>query len=143
MNLETSLIDFDRVYKAIENLSNIQSDKVIQQGLKDASNIFINAGKSNLRDRLKGTGKGNLLKAFRTKLKRTKLGALSGFEKNGSHAHLIDMGTEERFNKKGQYRGKVIGNHFWTDAISQKQTQAIERIYSGIERGIINILSKY
>ena len=142
MQIETTLIDFDRIYKSIENLNGFQSDKVVQQGLKDASALFINAGKANLRDRLKGTQKGKLLYSFRQKLKRNKLGVLAGFEKSGAHAHLIDKGTDERYNKKGQYRGKVIGNHFWTEAIETNQTSAIEKIYSGIERGIINLINK-
>jgi len=142
MELEVNLIDFDKIYKAIENLNGVQSDKVIQQGLKDAAKLFINAGKDNLKNRLIDTGRNELLTSFRTKLKRAKLGALAGFNTGGSAAHLVDSGTEERYNKKGQYRGKVIGNHFWVDAILQNQNEAIDKIYSGIERGIMNLMTK-
>jgi len=144
MEIQTTLIDYDRVYKAIDNLKDFQKDKVVGQGLKDATGLFINAGKQNLRDRMKSKkgDSGNLLKSFKNKLKRSSLGAIAGFNQLGMHAHLLDMGTQVRTTKSGANRGKVEGNSFWKDAIELNETAAIEKVYSGIERAITNIINK-
>jgi len=144
MEVQTTLIDLDRVYKAIENLNDFQKDKAVQQGLKDATGLFINAGRQNLRDRMKSKkgDSGDLLKSFRSKLKRSSLGAIAGFNQLGMHAHLIDLGTQERTTKSGANRGKVEGNSFWKDAIESNETAAIDKVYSGIERAITNLINK-
>ena len=141
MEVETILIDFEKVERAIENLNDIEKNKVVREGLKDAGNLFIKSGKENLKERT-GVKTGNLSKSFVIKLKSKKLGMIAGFNQLGNHSWLIDRGTVERTNSKGQNRGKVIGNKFWDDAIEQNQSTAIERVYSGIERAIINIMNK-
>ena len=114
MDVQTTLIDLDRVYKLIDGLSDIDKDKTIQAGLRAATNVFINAGKTNLKARMKSkTGNsGNLLKSFKNKLKSNSLGALAGFNQFGMHSHLLDLGTEERTTKSGANRGKVTANNF-------------------------------
>ena len=52
------------------------------------------------------------------------------------------MGTEERTTKSGANRGKMTSNHFWTDAIEQNQTAAINEVYNGIEKAVINLINK-
>lgn len=141
MEIQATLIDYQKVYKSIEGLSDFEKDKVIKDGLRSATAIFIKAGRSNLRSRLKGSkGTNNLMNSFRNKLKRNKLGALAGFNGFGAHAHLVDLGTVDRYTKSGAYRGKNTGNKFWTDAIEQNQTKAIDAVYSGIERSINKII---
>ena len=144
MEVEARLIDFEKVERAIANLNDIDKNKVVREGLKQATDLFIKAGKQNLQSRMKNKkgDTGNLLKSFRNKVKRNKLGAIAGFNQLGNHSWLIDRGTIERTNSKGQNRGKIIGNKFWDDAIEQNQSTAIERVYSGIERAIINIMNK-
>ena len=114
MDVQTTLIDFEKVYRLIDGLSNIDKDKSIKEGLRAATNVFINAGRTNLRSRMKSKkgDSGNLLKSFKNKLKRKSLGALAGFNQLGMHSHLIDMGTEERTTSKGYNRGKVTANNF-------------------------------
>ena len=113
MQIQATLIDYNRVYSAISGLSDIEKDKVIKAGLRAATTIFIRAGKSNLMARLKGDKTtGNLKKSFRTKVKRTKLGALAGFSQLGMHAHLLDSGTVNRTTKSGRNRGVMPANHF-------------------------------
>jgi len=144
MELEGRLIDFDRVYQAIENLNNFEKDKAVQAGLKSATALFIQAGKANLKARMKNKkgDSGTMLKSFKNKVKRAKLGALAGFSAGGAQAHLLDRGTDYRFTKKGKYRGKIIANNFWTDAIKQNEDAAIDKVYSGIERAIQNLINK-
>lgn len=144
MDVDVRLINYQRVLKAIENLKDFEKDKVVKKGLSDSTKIFIGAGKSNLSSRLKNKGgkTGNLIKSFRTKLKRNKLGALAGFSGKGAHSHLIDSGTDIRTTKKGYNRGKVIGNRFWTDAITNNQSKAIDRLYTSIDRAIEKLIMK-
>lgn len=143
MEIQTTLIDYNRIYKAIDGLSDVHKDKVIKQGLKAATGIFVRAGRTNLRSRLIGKrGTGNLAKSFKNKIKRRKLGSVAGFSFLGSHAHLLDRGTNNRYTKKGFYRGKMKGNSFWTDAIESNESAAISKVYEGIERGINKIIMR-
>ena len=143
MEIQATLIDYDRVYKAIDGLTGIEKHQVIKGGLRSALNVFLSAGRSNLKARLKGNRKtGNLNKAFKTKVKRNTLGALSGFGALGMHSHLVDRGTGNRTTKNGANRGKMPANHFWTDAINTNQNAAISKVYEGIERGVTRILMR-
>jgi hypothetical protein len=144
MELQISIIDLERVYRSIENLNSFQKDKAVQTGLKFAGALFIRKGRANLKERMKNRSgvTGNLLRSFRNKLKRQKLGVLAGFNSKGSHAHLVDRGTQERTTKKGYNRGKVEGNRFWTDSIESNKNEAIENIFTGIERAITRILNR-
>lgn len=38
------------------------------------------------------------------------------------HAHLIERGTAERYTKKGYYRGRVLPNPFFSDAINNNRS---------------------
>jgi len=144
MEVQTTLIDLDKVYKLIDGLSTIDKDKTIKAGLRAATNVFINAGRANLKARMKSKegDSGNLLKSFKNKLKLSSLGALAGFNQFGMHSHLLDMGTEERTTSKGYNRGKVTANNFWTDAIHSNESTAIDKVYEGIERGVTRILNR-
>ena len=141
MEVEARLIDFEKVERAIANLNDIDKNKVVREGLKDAGNLFKKKGKENVKERT-GVKTGNLSKSFVIKLKSKKLGMIAGFNQLGNHSWLIDRGTIERTNSKEQNRGKIIGNNFWSDAIQNNESTAIERVYSGIERAIINIMNK-
>jgi hypothetical protein len=143
MEIQSTLIDYDKVFRAIEGLTDIEKDQAIKAGLRAATNVFLRAGRSNLRARLKGNkNTGNLNKSFRSKLKRNKLGAIGGFNQLGMHAHLLDMGTVNRTTRNGANRGRMIANNFWTDAINTNQNTAISKVYEGIERGIQRIIMR-
>lgn len=141
MELQATLIDYNKVFKALAGLSDIEKDKVIKAGLRTATNVFLRAGRSNLRARLKNKkGTGNLNKSFRSKLKRNSLGALGGFNQLGMHSHLLDRGTANRTTRSGANRGRMTANNFWTDAINNNQSTAVSKVYEGIERGINRII---
>ena len=141
MQIQATLIDYNRVYAAISGLSNIEKDKVIKSALRGALSVFLNAGRSNLRARLKGNKTtGNLKKAFKTKVKRNSLGALSGFGALGMHSHLVERGTVNRTTRSGRNRGVMPANHFWTDAITNNENAAISKVYDGIDRAVNRIL---
>lgn len=108
--ITVKLIDREAVVNLVEGLEDFEKDRAIKAGLRSAVSVFKTAGKRNLRQRLKTPGgvTDNLMKSFTNKVKRTKLGALSGFARPaGSHAHLVDKGTKMRYTKKGWRRGIV------------------------------------
>lgn len=142
MQVKLSIVDIDRIYVAVNQLANVNQNKLIKQGLKDASNIFIKQGKANLKARLKGKNTGNLLKSFKGKLKKNKLGVLAGFSNLGAHAHLVDEGTATRSTNAGANRGLMTGNNFWTDSINQSESTAIDAVFTGIERAMQKIMNR-
>ena len=87
--ITVKLIDREAVVNLVEGLEDFEKDRAIKAGLRSAVSVFKTAGKRNLRQRLKTPGgvTDNLMKSFTNKVKRTKLGALSGFARPaGSHS---------------------------------------------------------
>ena len=78
--ITVKLIDREAVVNLVEGLEDFEKDRAIKAGLRSAVSVFKTAGKRNLRQRLKTPGgvTDNLMKSFTNKVKRTKLGALSG-----------------------------------------------------------------
>ena len=144
MEITVKVSDINRILKVVENLNDIDKDNVIKSGLRTATNMFLSAGRRNLRARMKNSKgvTGNLLKSFKNKVKRRQLGALGGFGQLGNHAHLVDAGTQGRYTKSGKYAGKMPANHFWNAAISSTQNQAMNKVYEGIDRGITRIINR-
>ena len=145
MEIEITTIDIEKVYRLIEGLADFEKDKSVETGLKNAGALFVRRGRENLKNRMKSGSNGvtgNLLRSFKVKLKRQKLGVLAGFSALGAHAHLIDRGTAIRSTNKGYNRGRIEGNDFWENAIENNKDAAIESIYTGIERAINRILKR-
>lgn len=136
----------------VRNLEDFEKDKAVKDGLKTAGNVFKVEGRNRLKSRMKSGSRGvtgNLLKSFQVKVKKNKPGVLIGFKQGkdgGSHAHLVDRGTNERFytTKKGKRKstGKVIGNLFWSDTEAQDYPKAMDELYKGIEKGVNKISSR-
>lgn len=130
----------------LRNLNDFEKDTAVKGGLKSAGNVFATGGKSRLRKRMKSsTGvTGNLLKSFQVRVKRSKPGVLIGFKQGkegGSHAHLIDRGTNKRYWKtKGRkYVGRVTATRFWSDTEAQDYPKAMDKLYMGIEKAVNRI----
>lgn len=156
--IEIRQIDRDAVSHLVRNLEDFEKDKAIKSGLGDAGNVFKTGGKSRLKRRMKSGSKGvtgNLMRSFHVRVKKGKPGVLIGFKQGtggGSHSHLVDRGTDERYwkarnykNKQGTYRkstGRGIGNAFWIDTESQDHPKAMDKLYVGIERAVNRISSR-
>lgn len=106
--LTVQVIDVNRIYLAINDLSDVDRNKTIKKGLRKATKFLVTEGKSNIKVRKSG----NLYKSVTNKLKRRKLGALAGFDSLGRHAHLVDSGTANRYTSRGYNRGVMKGNNF-------------------------------
>lgn len=150
--IEIRHIDRAEVDYLVRNLEDFEKDKAVRDGLFSAGNVFKIEGRKRLRQSMKSGSRGvtgNLLKSFQVKVKKNKPGVLTGFKQGkdgGSHAHLVDLGTTERFytTKKGSRKstGKVIGNLFWSDTEAQDYPKAMNELYKGIERGVNKITSR-
>ena len=80
------------------------------------------------------------MNSFTTRVKRNKLGALSGFDRpGGNHAHLVDRGTKRRYTKAGTTRGIMPGNSFWDDAKQTEENKAMQAIYQSVQKAIQRI----
>lgn len=162
--IEVRQINKSDIELLVRNLQDFEKDKAIEEGLKKAGNVFKSGGQRRLRSRMK-SGKegvtGNLIKSFHVRLKRRKLGVLTGFNQGkngGSHSHLVDRGTVDRY-WKAKYRksrgqiiknstkymksvGQVVGNNFWDDTRSEDNPRAIDKLYTGIEEAVARITQR-
>lgn len=136
--LTVQVIDIDRIYFAVSELSKVDQNKVIKRGLRKGSKYLVDRGKTNIKNRKTG----NLYNSLVNKVKRRKLGALAGFNVLGKHAHLIDSGTTDRYTSRGLYRGKITGNYFWTESVSSNNNQALEILYDSIEDAVNKIIDR-
>jgi hypothetical protein len=142
-------INRDEVNYLIRNLNDFEKDKAVKGGLMSAGKVFLSGGKSRLKRRMKSGSQGvtgNLLQSFHVRVKRSKPGVLAGFKQGkngGSHSHLIDKGTNERYWKtKNKPTGRVIASRFWSDTEAQDYPKAVDKLYIGIEKAVNRISSR-
>ncbi len=138
--LSIHFVDLERFHLSFEKLERLKRRREVSSALKRGGNLLKKAGQQNLRARLLNTGKGFLLNSIEVRLKKRKKGeALIGFDLNGRHAHLVDRGTQIRTTKSGKNRGKMKGNSFWMDALSDNKSRVQEIVSDGIEKALENI----
>ena len=137
--IEIKQIDRENIQYFIYNLENFEKDKAIRSGLRSAANVFRVKGRAKLRSRILRHGKqtNHLMNSFTNRVKRNKLGVLSGFARpGGNHAHLVDSGTKA---KRGANRGIMPTNHFWSDAKVSEKNKAMDSLYKGVQRAVQRI----
>lgn len=144
---EIRQINRDEVNYLVRRLENFEKDKAIKYGLQSAGNVFKVGGKARLRSRRKRKGTGNLARSFIVRVKRSKPGVLIGFRQGkggGSHAHLVDKGTDKRYwkTKSKKYVGIMPANRFWSDTESQDSPKAMNELYNGIEKAANRITER-
>lgn len=143
--IQVQQIDRENIQYLIDNLKDFEKDKAIRSGLRSAVNVFRVKGRANLRSRLLRHGKqtNHLMHSFTTRVKRNKLGALSGFDRpGGNHAHLVDSGTKVRRTKSGANRGIMPANRFWEDAKISEESKAMNALYQGVQKAVQRINSR-
>lgn len=141
MSIELKEIDRENITYLVRNLEDFEKDKAIRSGLRSAMAIFMRKGRTNLRARMSRSGKvtGNLESSFTTRIKRRKLGALSGFTQSGAHAHLVDLGTRRRPHPLTGTSGIMPGNAFWIDARKSEENKAMGALYEGLKKAVERI----
>ena len=91
--LTVKQLDTNKVKDLVYGLENFEKDKTVRAGLYAGGSILQRGGVMRLKSRMKSPygHKGNLIKAFRVRVKRKKLGVLSGFGYPiGNHSWLLD-----------------------------------------------------
>lgn len=142
--IQVKLIDRERIENLIDNLQDVDKDKVVKKGLGRAGNIFKNTGRRELRRRMLSGTKGvtgNLMSSFQVRTKRHQLGVLIGFRRSsrymivggGNHAHLVDSGAIRK------NRGRMPANYFWRDTKNIEESRAVNEVYVGIQRAMERI----
>ena len=151
--VEVKYSGIEHLDAAIQQLSEIDRDRAVQNGLRAGGAYLVRQGRKRLRNGLKtdkahmrretGRQPGNLLKSFVVRLKKSRTGALVGFKRpEGSHSHLVDLGTQERETHSGQNRGKMPSLRYWTDTREQDTNTALGYVIEGIEKAAIRRLGK-
>ena len=139
-----ALVLDDDLHSAIEyltaELNKIERNRAVRKGLIDAAKIFQARGKINLAA-MTTPRTGNLRGSFKTNYNpRYWAAAYAGFWRpEGNHAHLVDLGTKQRFTKKGYNRGKMPATYFWTDARISEERLATNAIMDGVAEAVARI----
>lgn len=146
--------DYAKINSVLSQFSQIERDAIVLKGMQEGVRLFVKQGKSNLKSTLSSEPqnvkmrKGNLERAFSTKVKK-KLGkAYAGFNKKGHHAHLVDAGTKKRWTSKGYYRGSVsknapkTGSNFWHRAFEQQKNAATRELMDSIYLSANKIINR-
>lgn len=150
--MQVRLIDREAIVYLVQELEDFEKDKVLRSGLAAAAQVFKTGGRRRLRQRMKSPAgvKGNLVRSFTTRVKKSRPGALAGFKAGkggGSHSIWLDKGTKERFykTKSKKSTGKIPGKNssfrlnFWQDTKSQDESKALDGLYKGVERAVQRI----
>ena len=135
IEVETNMAQLRRMAARLEQAAGLTDSPLVRGALFAAAETVVDAGRSNLSARLKGTGRGNLINSMMARVKRNKPGSLAGFMRSrvkgdtggGNHAHLVDRGTRDR-----RGRGRMPANRFWTDA----EASTAGSVKTLVERGL-------
>lgn len=140
-----SVLDIDRIYAFVDELRDIDKNRVIKRGLRKGAAVFIRGGRTRLKaSKDGGRVTGRLLRSFTTKVKRRKLGALAGFKMpDGATSWLHDYGTVERWTKKGYYRGRMPASYFWSETKELDSAAATEAVWDGIRQAMLKLRERY
>ena len=147
------IIGEDRINAMLQELNDIDTNKSIKSGLRKGLNILRKGGLKRLKSRMKSPSgvTGNLVRAFNVRVKKNKLGGLAGFgmvsDTDGNHiiarhAHLVDLGTDERERQNGGSTGKMPALNFWTDTRNDDMDNAVGEVLKGTEQALIKIIGK-
>lgn len=129
--------DKENILWLVRELEDFEKDKLLRTGLLDAAAVFKSVGRRLLKSRMKRPNgvTGNLLKSFRRRVKKRRLGVLAGFNlPEGSHAWLVDLGTTPRSTKTHD-TGIMPALRYWSDA-EKSGGRAIERISEAVRKKV-------
>lgn len=121
----------------LELLKNVIDSRPVVSAERKAANMLKEQGYNRLIATLIGNSD-YLVNSFTYALRKGEFAGIRvGFKRPGGNvAHLVDLGTEERYTKSGAYRGKIKGSHFWTDTRDQYAQKAMDTMIDGIEEAI-------
>lgn len=155
LSFELDEKDYQSMMAILKGMDDVDKAKAIQYALKEGMQIIVSEGKHNLSSR-NGVKTGNLKKSFAIKVNKKKAYSLGGFRRSsrkeniagGNHSYLVDRGTDERWTKKGAYRGSVSrgnpkhGSMYWTDAVNSQGEHALNRLMDAIWEALEDIKNR-
>lgn len=141
VRINAEVLGLNDLMQKLGKLKEVDRNRYTEIGLANASRVLIQGAKTRLTQRLLRHGKqtGNLLRSVTFRIKKNGSGAIVGFRvgvRGGNHAHLVDLGTAPRYTKRGEYRGIMPANRFFTDTKAQDSQKALEELKSGIANAI-------
>jgi hypothetical protein len=87
-----------------------------------------------------GNLKKSLKRDYNKKLSKKYASSRVGYKRpEGSHAHLLDRGTQKRWTKKGQYRGKGPALMFHTGTFENNKETLSRHLGDYLEKNIEDI----
>lgn len=140
MNPIQADVDYRELMIQLRILQNLVDRREIVDAERKAAKMLMERGKDKLISTLIGNSD-YLVDSFTYKLRKGKFaGVLVGFKRPGGNvAHLVDMGTKDRYTKNGAYRGKIVGSRFWSDTKEQYAPQAMNDMMEAVDRAIRKI----
>lgn len=131
--------------KQLAILKNVVNAKEVIAAERKAAKLLKDRGYERLIATLIGNSD-NLVDSFTYKLRNgtaSMSGIRVGFKRPGGNvAHLVDLGTVDRYTKTGAYRGRIKGSHFWTDTKEQYAPKAMDMMMDAVEDAINKINSR-
>ena len=148
MALEIELRTRQTVEYLVRELPRLDQDKAIKKGFQEAAQVYRREAKQNMLSLGRNTG--NLWGSLTTQMRSMRSGvpAVVGFKRDaGNHAHLLDLGTDERWTEerlwKGtRYRGRGPATLFFTRAREEGEPEAKEALIRGVQRAVERINSR-
>lgn len=113
--------------------------KILSNSFKKAAKVVIDQAQSNLKGQYRHVSQ-SLGMSFKKDIQTLNFGASKRL--GGNLAHIANAGTQERTTKKGYYRGRVIGNFFWTNALASTESAVKEIIYTNLKTEFDRIIQK-
>lgn len=144
MPLEIELKTRQTVEYLVRELSQFDRNDALKQGFREAAAIYVREARQNMLTSV-GYKTDNLWGSLTYRLRNMKSGipAVVGFRRSdGPHAHLLDLGTDERYTKSGARRGRVKPTYFFTRAREEGEQDAKEALIKGVQRAIERINSR-
>lgn len=144
--LEIELKTRQTVEYLVRNLSEFDRNESLKKGFTNAALVFKRHARQNMLTSM-GRKKGNLWSSLTHRLRNMRSGipAVVGFHRSeGNHAHLLDLGTDERWTRKKlwkgtRYRGRGPATYFFTRAREEGEQEAYNALLDGIQRAIDRI----
>ncbi len=133
----------EELVKMFEDMSSEIQNKILTTSFRKASKIILDEAKNNLRGTYKHVYT-SLGDSMQRDIQTLNIGTIK--KKGGYLSHIVNAGTKERAyrtkNGKMHKTGKIIGNNFWDDALTNTESDVEQVIYTDIVERFNKIIQK-
>lgn len=130
----------DEAIQAIKNTAKALDPDVVEPVFMEGAKVIQTAAKSGAPKGETGNLFGSIKTKFLKQIGNNPRSAIAAVDrKKAPHAHLIEYGTAERYQKKGhKYVGHVPAHPFWRPAIDQNY----KNIFNTVRNKLIDLVVK-